>query len=1162
MRKNRITAVLLTFVLLFTSIPVTAVQAEETMSSQKNTVDVTAEATDSFGEMLEETVNGEIEEQEENSGCNIFSVEVEGNIASAEFETDRYATLVIGIYDESGDQMLASGNVEVDPGDTEAEVSIETDAMPEYFYLRGFLVDYETLEPSCTVYESPNYTQEMQEFLAMTTDDFAGREILNFDDDKTNNFAVYNENTIVVEEAEGINEVLQADEDNELYVIDNADSEIMGLEEGDLLSYEYADGTLLIIKVASAAVDGTTVTIHGDDTSMEEVFDYVKIDTTSTMDEAEVDPSTCDEGVTYEGISGKSRAASARSVDIEESAGLTAPFKVNKEIGNFKITGGIELSLKLTVKLYLTLSSQYFEMKFDYSSDFSANFSGKSDLFELPLACFGFTPIPGIIVEVTPSFVGEVSASTELSGTLTGTIGSSVSSDEGVKDLTTKPELDSEIKGEMKVFIGFSLKPRVKVLSKKVVDVSLSGTAGAEASASQKVDMGDSDDYIHDCTNCLDGEINARLGIGFSIKLLNWSKLTFKADRNVRLKITDFYWSVDYGEFAFTTCPHLKYRIDVTVEDSYSNPVASAIVNDEYTTGEDGAVRFYLPDGKYTITAEHAQTGKRSKRITVSEKPRKITLELRQTAGSGGGIRDVDMSGTHAAAIMDDGSLWMWGTNQFGQLGIGTRTAGEKYNPFKLMDDVKQVSINSGFNLYPVWSAAVKEDGSLWIWGTLKREGYTSAYDVYVPEPTKIMDDVERVCLGEDYCAVIKTDGTLWTWIWQRRADVMEFTPVKWLDNVVDMAIVGRGGSCFLALQDDGNLWAWGNFGYSFGDGLTYNSEEPIQIMENVKDVETSKINSVIAVIKNDNSLWMWGYSPFHIIPTNLFERDTGEKPGEMPIKVLDDVAKVSLGYYHAGAIKTDGSLWTWGGSGHGATGRTGSMEIPGKVMDNVVELNMAHEVSAAITADGSLWNWGEGGAVLTRNDNSAEPVNITDLFHTSLAQSFQAASLDTEESEASARITANSVSTDESGKTTAAFSSLDTEKIYNFYAVKDAEAENILEADNLLYIGQSDVLEDGTMSVTYLPREQYDSMTVLAAGMTKMTVGTEPEEPEYVRGDVDQNSKVDIADLRLVLRAVCRKVELTEEQENAADVEMDGKVDIVDLRKILRFVCGKIEVL
>ena len=62
------------------------------------------------------------------------------------------------------------------------------------------------------------------------------------------------------------------------------------------------------------------------------------------------------------------------------------------------------------------------------------------------------------------------------------------------------------------------------------------------------------------------------------------------------------------------------------------------------------------------------------------------------------------------------------------------------------------------------------------------------------------------------------------------------------------------------------------------------------------------------------------------------------------------------------------------------------------------------------------------------------------------------------------------------------------------------------------------------------------------------------------MKGDVDGNGKVDIADLRLVLRAVCGKVELTDAQTSAADVETDGKVDIQDLREILRFVCGKIE--
>ena len=73
-------------------------------------------------------------------------------------------------------------------------------------------------------------------------------------------------------------------------------------------------------------------------------------------------------------------------------------------------------------------------------------------------------------------------------------------------------------------------------------------------------------------------------------------------------------------------------------------------------------------------------------------------------------------------------------------------------------------------------------------------------------------------------------------------------------------------------------------------------------------------------------------------------------------------------------------------------------------------------------------------------------------------------------------------------------------------------------------------------------------------------TIEVEFEEiPEYVRGDVDGNSTADISDLRIILRYVCRKVDLTEDQKKAGDVTDDGKVDIQDLRKVLRYVCRKI---
>ena len=68
--------------------------------------------------------------------------------------------------------------------------------------------------------------------------------------------------------------------------------------------------------------------------------------------------------------------------------------------------------------------------------------------------------------------------------------------------------------------------------------------------------------------------------------------------------------------------------------------------------------------------------------------------------------------------------------------------------------------------------------------------------------------------------------------------------------------------------------------------------------------------------------------------------------------------------------------------------------------------------------------------------------------------------------------------------------------------------------------------------------------------------------EDKTVKGDVTGDNRVDIQDLRAVLRVVCDKETLDETKELAADVTGDGKVDIQDLRMILRYVCGKIDTL
>lgn len=73
------------------------------------------------------------------------------------------------------------------------------------------------------------------------------------------------------------------------------------MQKGDIFSYQYADGEFLVAKVASLTLDGTTATITGEDTSMDEIFDYVKIDSEAGSEDAVVDMSEAEEGVEYSG---------------------------------------------------------------------------------------------------------------------------------------------------------------------------------------------------------------------------------------------------------------------------------------------------------------------------------------------------------------------------------------------------------------------------------------------------------------------------------------------------------------------------------------------------------------------------------------------------------------------------------------------------------------------------------------------------------------------------------------------------------------------------------------------------------------------------------------------------------------------------------------------
>ncbi|MFR2232926.1 MAG: fibronectin, partial [Roseburia intestinalis] len=454
---------------------------------------------------------------------------------------------------------------------------------------------------------------------------------------------------------------------------------------------------------ASIDINGTTVTITGDDIEMEDVFSYVKIDASDDLANATIDPSACGDGVTYEGLSEEAEDSEYKAADISGSVKKTMKFRLDKSgkdsDGSYNISGGLWMRITCSAKLYLTFSKCYVELKLDYKGSLDITAKGKFTA-TVPLPSVGYM-FYGIIVELTPSMIYEWEINGAVGADISGTFGIQADNN-GITSLTTMPKCTPKLKISGSFYWGLSLEPRVKILSNNVASASLTGKAGIKLNAAWKPEILKQEKTIHSCEKCIEGKINAELTIKAGVKML--SKISY----NINLigeskKIADFYYSIDHNDYGLTKCPHLSYRLNLFVVDTDGNLLPDTVVTITDQTGQFeevkkktdmlGRLSVYLPESRYTLTPvkDGYVPTRRNIEIHMDETADDLRITLCKTVGGGTGnnsgnqidtIRpDVGLNNysqvlslgyDRSGVIAQNGSLYMWGRNDSGQIGDGT----------------------------------------------------------------------------------------------------------------------------------------------------------------------------------------------------------------------------------------------------------------------------------------------------------------------------------------------------------------------------------------------------------------------------------------------------------------------------------------------------------
>lgn len=284
----------------------------------------------------------------------------------------------------------------------------------------------------------------------------------------------------------------------------------------------------------------------------------------------------------------------------------------------------------------------------------------------------------------------------------------------------------------------------------------------------------------------------------------------------------------------------------------------------------------------------------------------------------------ISVSDNHAMALKTNGTLWVWGEGGQGQLGINS-----------VVDRSSPVQLNSSeYSWCKITAAnqsslAIRCDGTLWAWGA-NLLGNNCGVVNSTLSPTSVVGGFTDWCdvsSHDTVAAALRSDGTIWTW-GQGAAGALgdnsaaaKYSPVSVVGGFTNWIAVSAGSVHMIALRSDGTVWSWGcNNGGQLGDGTVITRSSPVSIVGGFTDWCTiSGGTNMSAAIRTNGELWTWGCARCGALGDNTAVNKSS--PVSISGGFTDWCAVDMEGYCFAAAIRTNGTLWTWGVGSNGRLG-------------------------------------------------------------------------------------------------------------------------------------------------------------------------------------------------------------------------------------------------